>query len=360
MRGITLKRLLSVSILVLAFSAPARGEDKAKTAEGEWQCREDAQESTFFPGIQAAARRINRDVCDAVTLPTGRAVGAAIARDDLAVFGALVKEEANRRLGEVRLEKMDQQLDYFETTLKEGRLYPRFLVQKGAGGPADPKHFYYFTSNQQNQGTLTASDDARCTQRPDLNAPCLAVLKDLDQAIYPYQRNVNAYNAHQTKVKLSLLSKEWDAYFDSARAQSFADVAATTLLERRHFEKRYLVGPPARQWFVLHPNVVMEYAEGAPAGDKLKPALIVEWIGVNWWRDSLLRIPVGISLATLYADRPGVKGVGHGVTLYLDNKYAIGYAYHDGESGVYFSYDLLKLFEDKQKQAERYRDLIRK
>ena len=234
-----------------------------------------------------------------------------------------------------------------------------FNVTRSALGPTDPNRYYFFTKNHTNQGTLTPEDDLKCQTDNTLKAPCLAVLEDLKNSIYPYQLNVNAYTAFETRTKLSILSKEWDAYFETARAQSFADIAITTIIESDHFKKDYLVGPPKRQWFVLHPNIVMEFADAAPKGDKFKAALTIEWLAVNWWQDSIIGIPFGISLASLYADRPEVDGVGHGVTLYFDNKYSIGYANHKGKDGFFVSFDLLKLFEDKKEQADRYRDKIK-
>ncbi len=91
----------------------------------------------------------------------------------------------------------------------------------------------------------------------------------------------------------------------------------------------------------------------------MKPALSLEWIGVNWWKNSAIRIPFGISLASVYSDRPGVDDIGHGIVLQIDNKYAIGYSYRDGDSGFYISMDLLKLFENPQEQAKRFRKEVK-
>ena len=185
-------------------------------------------------------------------------------------------------------------------------------------------------------------------------------------AIYPYQENANAFTAYETRVKLTALAKDWDSYFDHARAQTFADIALTTWIEGGHFKKGYLVGPPDRQWFALHPNFVLENVEAAPDGENSKISLSIEWIGVNWWQNSVIGIPFGVSLTSLYSDRAGVEDVGHGVTLYFDNKYAIGYANHSkgkydlsGDAvGYYVSVDLLQSFESKTKQVVRYRDRI--
>ena len=64
-------------------------------------------------------------------------------------------------------------------------------------------------------------------------------------------------------------------------------------------------------------------------------------------------------MTSVYSDRPGVKSVGHGVTLYFDNKYMIGYANHDGQDGFYASMDFLKVFESKKTQVDRYRSRLK-
>jgi len=51
---------------------------------------------------------------------------------------------------------------------------------------------------------------------------------------------------------------------------------ATTLMEYRHIQTDRLVGPPDRQWFVLHPNVVIENIAAAPDNDQLGGAVMIE------------------------------------------------------------------------------------
>ena len=328
-----------------------------------FSCIEDtAEKSQFFPEIQASARKINQAVCDAILAPTRKSITEGFPRDEVAAFGGLVKNSVDARFGTVKLDALQKQLLYFEAILATGDRYPkampRFNVEKSID-PRDPKIFYYFSGNQKEQGFLTEKEEKKCEAEATLKAPCSVVLMQLDLAIFPYQRNANAFTAHDTQAKLGELSKQWDSYFEGARAQSFVDIAITTLIERSHFKTDHLVGPPERQWFVLHPNVVVENVEAGPDGENTKLALTIEWIGVNWWRDSVIGMPFGISLTSLYSDRPEVNDVGHGVSLYFDNKYMIGYANHGGKNGIFVSMDLLKLFEDKTKEAERYRENIK-
>lgn len=357
-----MKRLLI--IVVFAFvSSQAYGQEMAKPDAIKFECRTEQTQSRFFPEIQAAARRLNQAVCDALSLPVRATIPNVFPDGELPKYGIFVKEKAGLKFRNITSaamttfnSKLNVQLEYFDKTLQTGSRYPSFAAERGDLPGADGT--FYFDGNQEKAGTVTAVQEDVCRER--LQEPCSEVLDDLALAINPYQINVNAFSAYETRQKLAILAKDWDAYFVTGRAQSFADITLTTVFERKHFEKGFLVGPPARQWFVLHPNIVAEYASGAPSGERLRSALVIEWFGVNWWHDTVIKIPFGISVASLYSDRPGVKGVGHGFTIYVDNKYSIGYANHDGENGYYISFDLLKLFEDKKKQAERYQDQIKK
>ncbi|WP_455375752.1 hypothetical protein, partial [Kaarinaea lacus] len=77
----------------------------------------------------------------------------------------------------------------------------------------------------------------------------------------------------------------------------------------------------------------------------------VEWLGINFWNK---KMPFGFSVASVYTDRVSVADIRTGVMLHLDNKYSIGWGYRDGENSVYFSLDLLTLFQSKRQQYDRY------
>jgi len=79
----------------------------------------------------------------------------------------------------------------------------------------------------------------------------------------------------------------------------------------------------------------------------------VEWLGVNFWD---LKVPLGISLASTYVDRPEVEDLGHGLMLHINNHYALGWARYDDVNSFYVTIDLLKMFEDKKKQYDKYLD----
>jgi len=356
-----MKYIVEVVLLALVASVNVQALEQTGGKNIRFECKmDDAEDSKYFPGIQKNAREINQQICDVILVPTRKSIKDDFPRDEVAAFGSLVKERATARFGNVELDNLPEQLNYFKTTLTTGAALPSFVIKPNPQGPREPiKYFYFFAGNQNQEGNLTLANNEKCLTDETLNAECNVVLDQLVEAIYPYQRNQNAFTAYETRVKLNALAKDWDAYFDGARAQTFADIVVTTFLEENHFSKDYLVGPPERQWFVLHPNVVLESVNAAPDGDNLTAALSIEWIGVNWWQDTVIGVPFGVSLASVYSDRPGVNDVGHGATFYFDNKYMIGYANHGGDHGFYISMDLLKLFENEKEQAERYRNRIK-
>ncbi len=70
--------------------------------------------------------------------------------------------------------------------------------------------------------------------------------------------------------------------------------------------------------------------------------------------------PVGVSFVSVYADRSDVDDFGLGVMLHVNNNYSLGVTWRDGDTGFFLTVDLLKLFEDKQSNFQKYKDKIEK
>lgn len=152
----------------------------------------------------------------------------------------------------------------------------------------------------------------------------------------------------------------WNRYLYDSKPMLPFDLALTDLFERQWSKSdQYPDGfrePPVRQWFLLHPSVAMEYVSAAEDGQQLKPILIVELIGVNYWDNMrrpinvpLLRTFSGASLIVSYADRAGLKDTGVGALFTFDNVYSIGVTRYDSETGVSISLDLANLYREKYK-----------
>ena len=302
--------------------------------------------STHFPDIQSEARRINHLVRDYLVVPTPDGFPKA----DVAAFGRRVRADAGGKMPDAAYPKLSEQLLFFEETLAGADSYPvsmpLFVSQRSS---TERAQVYFFTGNDHNEGKIPLEG---ATAK-------IETLNSLEQAIEPYQINAKRYTAHQVRLQLLELAGDWDAYFETGRPQTFVDIVATTLFEYHSIRKDYLTPPPSRQWFLFHPNVVLENLDAAPDGDQLGGAVAIEWIGVNWWKGAgFMKIPFGISLTSLYSDRPGVSDVGHGVSVYLANKYCIGWANHGGHHGFYVSIDALKLIDSKKRKLDQYRQQL--
>lgn len=167
-------------------------------------------------------------------------------------------------------------------------------------------------------------------------------------------------SAGEVAGRLDETAAEWDEFLTSGRSQTPLDLMLTTMLERRHLRSEYLVGPPLRQWSLLHPGLVVERVSDAAPGDQVGLSVAVEWIGVNWWseRSPLFGLPFGVSLTTVISNRRGTSSVGHGVSLHFDNRYSLGWSNRDGVDGYFFSIDLLKLVDDRRRRLDRYRQRL--
>lgn len=161
------------------------------------------------------------------------------------------------------------------------------------------------------------------------------------------------------------IDADWQTYLDEMRGQTLLELAINTKLYRRKHEGAMAGFTPApdRQWIVLHPGLVVENVGDAVDGENTKEALMLELVGMNWWRNRVNDdgrergrfAPSGFSIISVYSDRPGVTDAGYGLALHFDSVYTLGFTSHDGDNGVFVSFDLLKLLQDKQKALEEYR-----
>lgn len=132
---------------------------------------------------------------------------------------------------------------------------------------------------------------------------------------------------------------------------------------------------PSWRAIFLHPEVGISLGNNQADGDEIEPSLIVEWIGLSWWRwnnldgggfDSdkpfkcpLSLCPVGASLSTAFVDLPDNEDIGHGVSLRFRN-FTVTTTWHEGEGGngtepVYsLSLNLSKLFTDAGGDSKKF------
>lgn len=359
-----MKKLLFLLLLTTACGPALLAQDATTTAAPKYAPkRDEAPDSKLFPEIQSEARALNEALLkaivklDGLVVPTRIGVEEGFPLDGVRAFGRLVRRDAGGKLPAEHYDKLAAQLSHFEATLQDADgiadLLPVFKVTPKPTAALTTWR-YFFSDDLASEGFFAKPGDEAFTvntSRGPVPTTRIEALRALDTALDPYQLNANSYAAFKTRVQLLKLAAEWDDYFEKGRPQTFWDIALTTLMEYQHIQTDRLVGPPPRQWFLLHPNVVAEHLDAAPDGDQIGGAVAIEWIGVNWWKQ---KVPLGISLSSLYSDRAGVSDVGHGVTVYIANRYCIGWASHGGDNGFYASIDLLQLIDSKKGELEGF------
>jgi len=222
---------------------------------------------------------------------------------------------------------------------------PEFLVAKDM---ATGNRIGYFQPFKEQAFIINQVDDCGTIAS---GKNCKEIFQDFQGAFNPYRSAYNNAFEDKNSQLLDDLSRRWDSFLEVSKSQTFLEVILTTYLNGSHFKKNHLVGPPDYQIIALHPQLVYTHLKDGPDGASDKMGLAVEWFGVNAWN---WKIPVGISCASTYVDSALIKNRGNGVMLHFFNHYALGWSDHGGEKVYYVTIDLLKLYEDKKSQYQKY------
>lgn len=312
--------------------------------------------SRHFRELQLAALDLNQTMCRASD--RGRTAGV---EPDLRLnylnFAIQVRELAVAAFSGIPIDDLAVPFDRFVADLsrpyESGLQLPTFRVERG--DDPDDWLIFHFDDRSRSGRIVAKQDNGKCRSR--FAANCDAVLDDLATAINYYKYSHASLSAAESADKLDRMAAEWDSFLDQGRSQTLLDLSLTTALERRHFRQGVLIAPPKRQWTLLHPDMAFEHIRQARAGQRDALSVVVEWLGVNWWSSDspLADIPFGVSLVSVYADRPDVPSAGHGVVFHFDNKYSVGWTRRHGMDGVFVSIDLLRLIDNKGERLNRYR-----
>lgn len=357
-----MQHLLVIIVLFLAIPSYAETEKSSSEVSTESiSCKDpDSIPSEHFKKLQDRSSAVSLALCRTLLLPESRKT-SDIQDELLFQYSIEVKTTAENGFRKYGFKNLNRPFDSFSSIVVEGsfesKKLPDFNVEAISQTSLlnDTVIFYFHEKRKRGSFPLAKDDDCK----PDYDGDtCFAALADFALAVNPYKYLYKSMTASETQGKLKTLSKRWDNYLDSARSQTALDILLTTMIEHRHFKKGYLVGPPSRQWTLLHPSLVYEHINSAPDGENNQISIAIEWLGVNWWdkKRSLLPFAVGASIATTYSDRLEVKDVGHGIMLHFDNQYSIGWANHDGEDGFYIALDMFKLIKNKKERFDYYKE----
>lgn len=275
-------------------------------------------------------------------------------------FSQKVKSRALSDMSHLPLDKLSSQLDFFVNVTSQGVDKNNLVRFSNNPHPLIPGKFtYYFTNNADNNAGEYDSSDPECASKEDLPS-CTEGLNALAEAIAPYKAAFVKCSSERTSQGAARLTASWQRYLDESRSLTTLELLWTTWLESDHLAQDHLVGPMSRQWILLHPNLVIENVSDAPDGSKMELGITIEWLGINWWdkETSPFGFPFGVSITSLYSDRPGVDAVGNGLMVHFNNRYSVGWASHGGDDGFYISVDLLNMFVDKKSEWKKYESKI--
>jgi hypothetical protein len=337
-------RLVWVAGLLAALAVPAFAADPAPAPPGattpEATCA-DGQfdpgvKTNFFPDMRERAIEVRKTLC----------VDGATREKVLAAFSSFVDRVVRARLFDPYGGFTEgQPLDSVEQALKTpGAPIPTVAVGvPAAGGPefleVAGKIFHPVNVGRCNADT----QDQGC-------GPIL----DEFSAYYTYAHNsFSSQGAQAFARSVAGLSKQWSAYLDSSRSMTPLELLINSAVYKRS-ETLQFSPPPKIQYIVLHPSLVIENVNDAIGGEKMKEALMIELGGANWWQQNTWYLPTGGSAIMVYSDRPGISEWGYGVALHFRSVYTVGYTRHDSNDGVFISFDLLKLVQDKKKVLESF------
>ncbi len=339
----------AIVFTALIFSSPS--------ILAEQVCNNFDAEPEHFKLVYSRAKALGTEIC----LSFGEKINNNELAEQYAAFVDHVSEQTTTAFqGKSFLPEILIQMQHFSDLAKNGvekKALPSFVTQEDSSDLDSTKIFFNFSS-WNNMGSADLGAD-ECNQA-DLPS-CKDLFGSLQTAIEQYKRPYSLLSGTDLSKRTAVLNAEWNRYLEEARPQTLLDALLTTSLELDHLSQNRLVGPMQRQWFAIHPSIVIENVSDAADGDQLVEALAVEWIGVNWWnkKTSPFNYPIGISLASIYSDRATVDDDGHGIMIHIDNSISIGWVDHGGDDGVFVTVDFLNLFAKKKQRWNDYRDKIK-
>lgn len=343
------KQIVCLCLVLLALSIPpiAIAAEKGTVADDTVKCTVEPYVGKLFPGLYKTTEQTAKKLC-------AELVKSKINSSNKNTGSILMEfaDQSKKALDDLKLDKSGDYINQFlalRTTFKHfgstNTLLPEFRVMPSIeDGPTGS-----FETLEETTARFAINEVEYCAT-VSAGSSCTAIFEEFTLAFNPYR---SAYNkAYNNTKQLSELGKQWDQFLEVSKSQTALEVLLTTMVNNKHFKTDHLVGPPSLQVIALHPQLIYDSMEKTPDGSNQELGLAVEWAGVNFWN---LKVPLGISLASVYVDRANSRDVGHGVMVHINNHYAIGWANygHDMNSG-YVTIDLLKMFEDKKAKYDEY------
>lgn len=295
----------------------------------------------FFPNTETVATNIAIFVCEnniETNVQDNQLNTDLIDYLELLKVTAIVETQGLKEVGIDVSGLLDNFSDDFNSSNR--RKWPSFSINNFVG-----KYILSIDYNTEKSLSFTENDNDKCIATDAYKVSCNHVLDVFVDSFNLYKTLVSKIEASKAVENSKFNTDQWEKYFTSTRSQTAIELSINSKIYKDKITSKHFVPPPSLQVIFLHPNLMMEYVDEADEGNQFKESLAIEWVGVNMWDT---KIPFGASLISSYSDRSGVRDVGHGLLIHINNKYSIGVTDHDGETGYSISVDLLKLFESAQ------------
>jgi hypothetical protein len=186
-------------------------------------------------------------------------------------------------------------------------------------------------------------------------------------------RTLNYINRKVALEQVGAVAREreaqWQIYFNESIPQWPWELAFVNgpIYKYTLKNEKGLGKVPDWQLIVAHPDVALEYVDGAADGDQFRPALLVEIVGADFWswEDGAkqkgpwgLPFPLGAGLVATFSDRGESEDWGFGGVLHINHIYNIGATFRGSDTGIFVSVNLAKLFENKRSKADKYLNIV--
>ncbi len=313
-------------------------------AGGRCDSKEDSENTSVFHNSFEAAKTLAKELCDKHIKqeepPSEQTIESIREKADTWKATALAETSSLKTAG-IDLSVI---IGHIYDEIINGEPYITLEVERS------PSLFYKASDGIP----VPIDDNNRCISLGNgLN--CYQTLTQFSKITKTINSSVNVATLDETYEQLGLYSNAWTNYFTKARSQTFIELGINTWRYKDHLQKGENVPPPSSQLIFLHPSVAFEYVDNAVEGQQLKGALVMEWVGMNWWN---LSVPLGFSVVSSYTDRAGLNDHAWGLMFHVYNNYSIAYTHRSGGDGVMVTVDLLKLFEDKKTNLDNYKNKI--
>jgi len=212
-----------------------------------------------------------------------------------------------------------------------------------------------------NLHTLSATELQHCddyAQEIKAGASCLEALTAFKVA-YDYALSVLTKNdLKKLHNKIKAYTGYWNEFSENSKAQTYLELALNGFIYDKKNSGVRFNKPPSHQWVFMHPSLVSEHVHSAQSGEKEKRGLMLEILGVDYWKQDNWYLPTGGSFVAMNFERTNMPDTRLGLSLTFKHKYLLGFTTNSNhDNGVFISWNLLKSVEDVKEKLRDFKNM---